>query len=279
MWPGWRASDCGLHWQAVALWRPGSYYIGLGENASNAYGAQGGGWKENTMQRMNSEICMQFLNDFLPFAEPAHQFLQPPVKATCPVAEKIRANPLGSASPHAAAPQHLPCCCVGTGHLCCQQQEEHGVGVPWTKVLAKTPVSPLNAAALRRKVGSGSSECGSTHWRWQCCGAVAKPIAEGEGGKFSVAASALWTKQRWNSPLAGGRAQLVPPPLSPWWLEAHLSCGWPSQAAAVRWGVRPWALKAHSGTVACCFPTVYNFAKMGGGPSRNGVPAAPHLAW
>lgn len=78
--------------------------------------------------------------------------------------------------------QPSTCSCMGTGHLCCQQQEEHGVGVPWRKVLAKTPGSPLNAATLRRKVGCGSSECGSSHWWWQCCGAH----SWGQGGKNSV---------------------------------------------------------------------------------------------
>lgn len=52
------------------------------------------------------------------------------------------------------------------------------------KVLAKTPVSPLHTAALRRKVRCGSSECVSSHWWWQCCGAVVQPMGEGKGWKI-----------------------------------------------------------------------------------------------
>lgn len=81
---------------------------------------RGGGWKANAMQWMNSEICTQFLNDFFPFAEPVHQFLQPPEKATCPMVGKIHANPLSSASPRGVPSSY---CCMGTATYAVSSKE------------------------------------------------------------------------------------------------------------------------------------------------------------
>lgn len=88
-----------------------------------------------------------------------------------------------------ALPAHplLPstCHCMGTDHAAAagegwSQQHRALFRHAAHKVLVKAPASLLNAAALGRRVGCSSSECGSSHWWRQCCGAHPQLRAKGK---------------------------------------------------------------------------------------------------
>lgn len=257
--------------------------MGLGENASNVHRARGEDERQTPVNEwIQKYACNLWMTSF-PLLNLHTSFYSYQWKPHDTVPWLGRSVPTTSAQPaHLLLPNTH--CRRGTGHMavpserCYQQQEEYCFGMPCMKLLAKAPASLLNAAALGRRAGCSSSECGSSHWWWQCRGAVAHPRLSVRGKNSGL----LIQQSGPSSRRLGGRAQAVPPPSLPWWLGAHLPGDWPPKAAAaVRRGVWARALKVHIGGVTYWLPMACNFGKMGAGhsPSRNGVPAAPHLAW
>lgn len=187
MWLGWWSSDRGLHWQAVACgdlgrntwdWeRMPAMHTGLGV---------GGGWKDERQTPLNEWIqkyaCNLWMTSFLSLnlhtsfyghRWKPHNTVPQPRRSVLTLSALPAHPPLPSThrrtgAGHVAVP----------GERCYQQQEEYCFG---TKLLAKAPASLLNAATLGRRAGCSSSEYSSSHWWWQCRGAMAHPQLSARG--------------------------------------------------------------------------------------------------
>lgn len=226
---------------------------GIGRECQQCAQGLGGGWKANATQWMNSEIRMQFVNDFFPFAEPSREFLQPPVKASryCP---KGWCRVVGSASPPQVPPPHGHRPCGVPGERCYQLQEEHCSSMPCTQLLAKAPANLLTAAAPGRRAGCSSSECGSSHWWWQMLWGHGAPMAECKAGKtngwliWQSGPSSARTAHLHRCHGGGGLTCLVP---GLWGACCHQT------------GCAGTCFESTCRRETCWLPTACNFGKMG----------------
>lgn len=211
---------------------------------------------------MNSEICTQFVNDSFPFAKPAHEFLQPLVKASyqCPTAEKVHADPLGSTSP-STAPQHPPPH-RHRPHSCSGREVPPAAQAvlfwqPCSKLLAKellTKFAPHQQTSYRHPPLAGE--------RGAAPRSTTAPTAGGNAGGGCTADSAGGRiKRRW----CGNLDRAAPEQPSGWVAELGPAVGWGSPPAArppegrLLWsGLRAPAQRVHLGRGACSSPQHVN---------------------